>query len=67
MKHIWACVCGHEAECRPEDQRLGAVYQCQECKQVWGHVYPKGGGRAWVHISDEDVKFHRLLDEPEET
>ena len=59
--HIWACSCGVETPCRPEDMRYGAVYQCPGCKQVWGCVYPRDGGKAWVKIADDDVSFHHLL------
>lgn len=61
IKHTWACECGAETECAAEDQRLGAVWECPKCLQVWGHVYPRRGGRAWVRISDSDVSFHDLL------
>lgn len=59
--HIWACSCGAQTPCRPEDMRLGAVWKCPQCEQVWGCVYPSRGGKAWVKISDDDVAFHDLL------
>lgn len=59
--HIWACACGAETPCRPEDMRKGAVWECQRCRQVWGCVYPQRGGKAWVKISDDDAAFHNLL------
>ena len=43
FRHIWDCTCGHEAECRHEDQTIGAVYQCQGCKTVWGRVVARRG------------------------
>lgn len=61
MQHIWACVCGAETPCRPEDMRLGAVWKCPRCEQVWGCLYPSHGGKAWVKVSDDDVTFHDLL------
>lgn len=63
---ILACECGDEIQCKAEDQRIGSVYRCRACNTVWGHVTPKRGGRAWVRISEEDVRFHRLLDLPED-
>jgi hypothetical protein len=61
MKHIWACQCGEETECSPENLRPGAVWKCERCKQVWGCVRPRQGGTAWVHIDDRDAEFHDLL------
>jgi hypothetical protein len=69
IKHIWSCRCGEETPCRTEDMRLGAVWECKRCEQVWGCVYPSRGGKAWVKIGDDDVSFHDLLGknyEPEE-
>lgn len=66
VKHIYACWCGVETECRPEDQRYGAVFQCPGCKVVGGCVYPHEGGRAWVRITEDEVKFHDLLGERRE-
>jgi hypothetical protein len=45
--------------------RIGSVFQCPACKNVYGCVYPRRGGKAWVLIGDNDVKFHRLLEEQE--
>lgn len=58
---IFACDCGTNTNVEPEAVRLGAVFQCPSCKVVWGHVYPQGGGRAWITISKKDVLFHNLL------
>jgi hypothetical protein len=66
IKHIWSCTCGKETTCRAEDQQLGAVFQCPECKTVWGCVRPKIGGKAWVAIDAKDVEFHGLIAEPED-
>ena len=65
MQIFWACDCGYEKECRAEDISLGAVFQCESCKTVWACVYPRRGGKAWIHVSNDDLKFHRLLDEAE--
>lgn len=59
---IFACDCKTNTNVEDADVRLGAVFQCPACKIVWGHVYPQGGGRAWIKISDQDVSFHRLLE-----
>lgn len=64
--HIWTCTCGAETECTAADQRIGAVYECPACKQVWGNLYPRRGGNAWVKVDPSDVKFHRLLEPAEE-
>ena len=61
IKHIWACTCGAETPCRPEDTRLGAIWQCPRCEQVWGCVSPSRGGKVWVEVTDDDVAFHDLL------
>lgn len=61
MKHIWACTCGLETECEAKDMALGAVWECKQCHTVFGHVYPRGGGRAWIKIGYDDVVFHDLL------
>ena len=66
MTYTWACNCGAEIECEREDFALGAVFQCPACLKVYGAVQPKIGGKVWIEISDSDVKFHKLLDEPEE-
>jgi len=64
--HIWACTCRHETPCTPEDHKLGAVFECPACKQVWGCVRPRRGSKVWVPISEEYVEFHRLLEEVED-
>lgn len=61
---VYCCECGVETECEWTDLNIGRVFQCPSCKLVCGHVVSKAGGRAWVKISDADVKFYRLLDEP---
>lgn len=61
IAHVWACTCGQQTPCRPEDMRLGAVWLCPRCEQVWGCVYPRRGGKAWVKITDDEVAFHDLL------
>lgn len=66
MKHIWACECRTQTECRAEDVRLGAVFQCPGCKVIWGNVRPRRGANAWIRIDQKDADFHRLLEEPEE-
>lgn len=63
---LYCCECGVETPCEWEDLNIGKVFQCPSCKLVCGHVVPKAGGRAWVKISDAEVKFYRLLDEPSE-
>jgi hypothetical protein len=63
MKHIHACLCGHEQKTTAEASGLGRVIQCEACKTVWAHVYPHKGGRAWIKVDPSDVKFHRLLEE----
>ena len=66
MNWIWACNCGRQTPCQPEDQRLGAVWHCDQCGKHWGCVRPRGGGKVWIEISDSDAAFHRLFEEPEE-
>lgn len=59
---IFACDCGKNTEVEPSQVKLGSVFQCPRCQLVWAHVYPQGGGRAWIHVGDKDVTFHRLLE-----
>jgi hypothetical protein len=66
MRHVWRCRCGHETEVAAEETRVGAVHLCEGCGTVWGRVTPRRGGVAWVRISPSDVRFHGLLDEPED-
>jgi hypothetical protein len=61
MKHIFACGCGENTECQDRDLAFGAVFECRHCSQVWGRVRPRGGGTAWVKISDQEVDFYDLL------
>lgn len=61
IQHIWACACGAETECTPADLALGTVYQCPECRKVFGCVYSKGRGKVWIEARDEDIDFHDLL------
>lgn len=61
IQHIHACACGHEEPCKAEELSLGRVFQCPACQQVWAHVYPKGGGRAWIKVNEDDVVFYDLL------
>lgn len=61
ITHIHACLCGAETECEAEDLSLGHVFQCPRCKEVWAHVYPQRGGRAWIKVQPGDVEFHDLL------
>jgi len=65
LSGVYCCECGVETPCGWEDLNIGQVFECPSCKVVCGHVVPKRGGRAWVQIRDEDVKFYGLLDEPE--
>lgn len=65
LTHVWCCTCGAETECAAEDLRLGAVWHCVRCDKTFGCVAPKAGGKAWVEIPPEEVKFHRLIEEPE--
>lgn len=65
IKHIWACECGAETECEPEDMGIGACFRCPACQTAWGCIYPKRGGKAWFRLDESSVKFHRLFDEPE--
>ena len=62
----FVCQCGVETSCKAEDLHLGQVFECSACHQVWGCVYPKGGGKAWIRISCEEVLFHSLLGREED-
>lgn len=61
---VWVCQCGAETPCRAADTRIGAVFQCPKCQVIWGCLYPKGGGRAWVRVNPQEAEFHHLLGRP---
>ena len=63
MKHIWACACGCETEVEREVFDAGSVFQCPDCKRVWGCVVSKAGPKVWIPIEDGLVNFHKLLEE----
>jgi hypothetical protein len=63
MKHIFACACGCETEVDQEVFDAGSVFQCPDCKRVWGCVVSKAGPKVWILIEEQLVKFHRLLEE----
>lgn len=63
VRHCFACLCGVNTVVEPEQISLGQVFQCPACRKVYGHLYPQGGGRAWIELKAEDVKFHNLLSE----
>lgn len=65
MLHIWACTCGEETECQPDDLRLGSVWHCDGCGTDFGCVAPKRGGKAWIEIKPDSAAFNRLFEEPE--
>lgn len=66
VSFVYCCECGVETECDRDDLGVGSVMECPSCKLVCGRVTPKRGGRAWVRIEPAQVKFYRLLEEPEE-
>jgi hypothetical protein len=66
MKHIFACACGCEEECEPEVFSPGYVYQCPDCKRIWGCVLMRMGPMVWIPIEPQLAEFHRLLEEPKE-
>jgi len=61
IKNIWACSCGAETECRLEDLKIGAVFQCPDCRRIFGCVHRKDGDKVWVKICSKEAAFHRLL------
>lgn len=66
LEHIWVCSCGAQTPCSSADTRIGAVFQCPDCQTIWGCLYPKGGGRAWVKVDQAEAAFHHLLGRPAE-
>lgn len=68
MYHIWACGCGHEWKCSPDDIRIGAVVECPNCLCIWANVRPKRGGNKWIELdrSIATSPYYDLLSEPEE-
>jgi hypothetical protein len=67
MKHTMACVCGHQQDGTAEEQRLGALYRCDGCRQVWAAVMGRNGWKRWVRVAEDEVAFHGLMDEPADT
>lgn len=64
LQHIYACACRAETPCEAEDLLLGSVVQCPACKVVAACVRPRGGGKAWITVSPDEVEFYGLLAEP---
>jgi hypothetical protein len=59
----WCCTCGTTTKLTSEQASLGRVFQCPGCQGVFAHVYPQGGGRAWIRVPEDQVKFHGLVKE----
>lgn len=66
MSGVYCCPCGVRTECGWHDLDVGKLMECPACKAVHVHIRPRWGSSVWVLVSPEDVKFHRLLDEPAE-
>lgn len=54
------CDCGAETDITDNPIGFGEVFECPSCLVVVAKIYPQGGGREWVKIPLESVKFHRL-------
>lgn len=66
MKYIWACSCGQETECSREDQQAGAVWHCESCSGTFACVRTKNYGKVWITVNQNDIDFHRILEEIED-
>jgi hypothetical protein len=66
VNHIWVCKCGHDTVLGPFAHKMGECFQCPGCKDVYAKISKPTGSHAWVLVADSDVKFHGLLDEPED-
>lgn len=58
MKHVYVCSQGHEQD--GEHVEFGHCIECELCGEVCVKVYPPGGGREWVVMTPEQVRFHGL-------
>lgn len=64
VAYVWCCECGAETNCSKDDFRLGAIFQCPICENVYGCVQSRSGPKVWVKILSEDIEFHGLLKAP---
>jgi uncharacterized Zn finger protein len=65
IREIMCCTCGDEREV-DKQPAYGHVWQCPACGLVSVKLYPIGGGREWVVLTAEQVRFHRLAPTREE-
>lgn len=68
MQHIFACDCGAETECKPENIQIGAAFKCPSCKTYWGRVAGDLTS-GWFRLDSKEVEFRgifRSSDEDEE-
>jgi hypothetical protein len=65
IREIMCCTCGDEREV-DKQPAYGHVWLCHACGLVSVKVYPIGGGREWVVLTDEQVRFNRLVPTREE-
>lgn len=66
---VWCCECGQEYDITGTYHELGTLFKCDReegCQQVFAKVYAKGGPSVWIHVDEEQVKFHRLWENREE-
>lgn len=59
IRQIMACTCGDEREVETAPA-YGHVWQCPACDLVSVKLYPIGGGREWVVLTPEQIRFHDL-------
>jgi hypothetical protein len=62
FREMMACTCGDEREVE-KAPAYGYVWLCPACNLVSVKVYPIGGGRAWVIMTPEQIRFHDLTGE----
>ncbi len=62
MRSTYCCVCGVETPCDWRDLGLGRIFRCPACAEIRAHVYPHGGGRAWITVNPKEADFFDLLD-----
>jgi hypothetical protein len=46
----------HDAQCHLPEPKVGAVWQCPRCEQVWGCPPPRSGRAVWIKIGDQDAR-----------
>lgn len=66
LSGMYCCSCGAQTECELGDLNIGKYFQCPVCEEVRVTIVPRRGGKVWVTIIPDQVRFYQLLKEPED-